>query len=44
MKRIDMTSFSDSLHTAFSLILAFDPALWAIVVRSISLTFTPGET
>ena len=40
MKRIDMTTFSDSLHTAFSLILAFDPALWAIVVRSLSVSAT----
>lgn len=40
MKRIDMNSFSDSLHTAFFLILAFDPALWAIVLRSLSVSAT----
>jgi tungstate transport system permease protein len=35
-----MTSFSDSLQAAFSLILAFDPALWAVVMRSLSVSAT----
>jgi len=35
-----MTSFSDSLQTAFSLILALDPALWAVVVRSLCVSAT----
>ena len=38
MNRFSMTSFSDSLRAAFSLILSLDPVLWAVVMRSLAVS------